>query len=174
MKTNWQTDRGQLNHNWLQNSVLVALNHALRVADGKISSRNLYQTMYEDIVRWQERSCEIPELITRFNEEMSPKVFFEHEPLHRCAREIRSWLVPLIHELWVRREKVSEKIKTAMASYDTAEQAYKNLHSRIKDLSQEQAEEDLVVIRQILNDFIHACEKLSLSISNFPQKIRCV
>ena len=174
MKTSWQTDRGQLNHNWLQNSVLVALNHALRVADGKISSRNPYRTMYEDIVRWQERNCEIPKLIARFNEEMSPKVFFEHEPLNRCATEIRSWLVPAIHELWVRREKVSEKINTAMTSYDTAEQAYKNLYSRMKDLSQEQAAEDLSSIRQILNDFIQACEMLSLSISNFPHTIRCV
>lgn len=174
MKTAWQTERGQLNHNWLQNGVLVSLNHALRVVDGKVRSANMHQTLGEDVARWQERRGDIEALLGRFEDEMSPKALFEHEPLRRCTQQIRLWLTPLVHELWMGREKVAEKIDRAMDAYHSAEQAYNQVRSELDQLPVEIAPQGLLPFKQSLDEFIAACDALSQSISALPDEIRCV
>ncbi|MCX6580745.1 MAG: hypothetical protein NT166_11240 [Candidatus Aminicenantes bacterium] len=174
MVNNWQTDRGQLNHNWLQNGVLVALNHALGITAGTVRSQNVRQTLAEDIERWQERRHELPALLARFEDEMSPKIFFDREPLSNCTEEDRSWLLPITHDLWLQREKVKEKVDTAMSAYETATQSYSRLHSALEQLPEVPGNEDLGPFQLLLQEFKTACETLSRAISAFPQGIRCV
>lgn len=174
MAPNWQIDRGQLNHNWLQNGVIVALNHAVGVATGTVLPRNVRQTLAEDINRWQERQQEFPSFLARFEDEMSPKVYFDQEPLSNCTEEVRSWLLPVTHDLWLQREKVKEKINTAMSAYETATETYRKLHEALEQLPEIPANEDLIPFQWVLTEFKTACENLSQAISAFPQDIRCV
>ena len=174
MNSKWQIDRGQLNHNWLQNGVIVALNHAFGITSGKVRPINVRQTLFDDLDRWQERHQELPILIDRFEDEMSPKIYFDHEPLSNCTEEVRGWLLPLTHDLWLLRERVKEKIDTAMSAYKVANQAYEQLHSALVQLSNVPKCEELGSFQLLLQEFMNACETLSQAISVFPQEIRCV
>lgn len=174
MVNNWQTDRGQLNHNWLQNGVLVALNHALGITTGTVRTRNIRQTLIEDIERWQERRQELPALLARFEDEMSPKIFFDREPLSNCTEEDRSWLLPITHDLWLQREKVKEKIDAATAAYEAAEKAYEPLHAALGQLPEAPTKEEAGAFERLLREFTTSCETLSHAISAFPHEIRCV
>ena len=174
MVSNWQIDRGQLNHNWLQNGVLVGLNHALNISSGRVRSQNARGSLSEDVRRWQERRRELPGLLDRFENEMSPKVFFERPPLCRCSDETKRWLIPLIHELWLRRERISEKIGTAKDAYKTAELTYEGVRARLDKLPESPTLEDLKMIERSLREFTTACETLSRAISSLPHEIRCV
>ena len=174
MVVNWQTDRGQLNHKWLQNGVLVALNHALGVTVGTVRPMDVRQTLFEDIMRWQERHQKLPDLLHRFENEMSPRVFFDHIPLSRCDDEIKSWLIPLTHDLWLRQEKVKEKIDAALLAYKAAEKAYESLYLTFEQLPETPTKEDLGPLELLIKDFKTSCETLSRAISAFPHEIRCV
>ncbi|MCC5846786.1 MAG: hypothetical protein JJU29_01735 [Verrucomicrobia bacterium] len=173
MKNEWQTDRGQLNHNWLQNGVLVALNHAERIASDGVRSSVVRQTLAEDIQRWDERRIELPAFLDRFENEMSPKVFFERAPLCRCSAETKQWLIPLTHELWLGREKVQEKMAAAKQAYETAEQKYEVVHADLESMPETPTMEDLQPFERVLREFTTACESLSKAISAFPHEIRC-
>ncbi len=170
----WQIDRGQLNHNWLQNGVIVALNHGVRLATGGVRSSVVRQALEEDILRWGERRNEVPGFLDRFENEMSPKELFDRIPLCRCSVTTKSWLVPLIHELWLRREKVPEKIVTAKVAYETAERNYKIVHAALQMIPEAPTLDDLWPFERLLREFTTACEDLSLAISALPHEIRVV
>ena len=174
MTLKWQIDRGQLNHNWLQNGVLVGLHHALGVAAGTVRPRNIRQTLAEDVLRWQERRQMVPQLLDRFENEMSPKVFFERIPLCRCSAETKGWLIPLTHDLWLRREKVQVKIATASKAYDTTERTYEAVQADLEKMPQSPTIEDLWPFERLLRAFTTACESLSSAISALPNEIHCV
>jgi regulator of sirC expression with transglutaminase-like and TPR domain len=113
-------------------------------------------------------------LLRRFENEMSPRIFFYQIPLCRCSDESKSWLVPLTHELWLRREKVKKKIDTAMEAYEAAEKAYETAHAALEQLPEAPTIEDLGPFKRILREFTTACETLSRVISVFPDESRCV
>jgi hypothetical protein len=170
----WQIERGQLNHNWLQNGVLVALNHAVRIASGDVRSSVVRQALTEDIQRWDERRTEVPGFLERFENEMSPKVFFDRVPLFRCSDETKGWLIPLTHELWLRRETVREKIGKAKMVFAHANQVYETVHADLAKIPESPSIEDLKPFGRLLHEFTVACEALSKAISSLPHEIRCV
>lgn len=174
MAGNWQTDRGQLNHNWLQNGVLVALNHAVRLAAGGVRSSMLRQALTEDVMRWSERRSELPGFLDRFESEMSPKTFFDRLPLSRCSDDTKGWLIPLPHDLWLKREKVPEKIDTAKGAYEAAERIYASVLADLERIPDTPTIEDLWPFERLLREFTDACEALSRAISAFPHEIRVV
>jgi hypothetical protein len=172
--SNWQADRGQINHNWLQNGVLVGLHHALNISSGMVRSQNARGSLLEDVQRWQERRNELPEFLGRFENEMSPKVLFDRIPLCRCSIETRRWLIPLTHELWFRREKVQDKIGAAKEAYDNAELTYRAVQSNLGNIPESPTLEDLRPFERLLREFMTACEYLSRAISALPHEIRVV
>lgn len=174
MAISWETDRGQLNHNWLQNGVLVGLNHALGIVTGAIRSRYVRRKLAEDIQRWQDRRQDLPRFLGRFVNEMSPKIYFDRIPLCRCSDETKQWLVPLIHNLWLRREHIEKKLVVATDAYRKAEKTYEQLHMALEKLPESPSAEELQSLQRILRDFTTACENLSRAISAFPHEIRYV
>ncbi len=174
MTTNWQNDRAQLSHNWLQNGVIVALYHAMGVVIGRVRVREVRKTLNEDIIRWCERHHEFSDLLIRFEAEMSPKVFFDQVPLCRCSDETKEWLIPLTHELWMRRENVKEKNASAMVAFQTVECAYEKACSAFEALPESPVAEDMELLGLRLRDMTTACETLARAISAFPHEIRCV
>jgi len=174
MKPIWQISRGQLNHNWLQNGVLIALNHAVGVVAGTVRTRNARQTLAEDVKRWEEREEEVPAFLDRFEDEMSPKIFFQHAPLSRCSDETPNWLIPLTHELWLKRENVKEKVGRAREAYELAVLTYRAVCAELERLSEAPTAEDIQRFSPALREFTGACEALSRAISAFPHEVRCV
>lgn len=170
----WQIDRGQLNHNWLQNGVLVGLNHALSIVNGSVRTSKVRKSLTNNVLRWQERKMELRELLVRFENEMSPRVLFETLPLCRCSEETKKWLVPIIHELWLKRENIMTKISVARESYQKVEVAFAQVSQSLNKLPETPAGEDYVSFVITLRLFTAACETLSQSISALPQEIRCV
>ena len=169
----WQMQRGYLNHNWLQNGVLVALNHARVVVSDKVRAKNARQTMEDDISRWPERREDLVRLLRRFEEEMSPKVYFSFPPLSRCTNDIKRWLIPFTHERWLVRENVKDKIKTALAAHKSAERAFKVTRITLNKLPEPATLASLQRVDSSLKDFISACETLSEAISVLPNRITC-
>jgi hypothetical protein len=174
VSSRWQIDRGQLNHNWLQNGVLVGLHHALNISSGMVRSQNARGSLLEDVQRWQERRNELPAFLGRFENEMSPKVLFDRIPLCRCSVETRKWLIPLTHELWLRREKVQEKIALVKEAYKVAERTYERVHADLQKIPLTPTIEELWLFERLLREFTAACEDLSLAISALPHEIRVV
>jgi hypothetical protein len=170
----WQMDRSRLNHNWLQNSVLVALHHAVNVTAGRVLLGNPKRVLVEDVARWKERRQDVLELLGRFESEMSPSVLFGQIPLIRCSNETKDWLVPLTHELWLRREKVQEKMDAASDAYKSAESAYKTVKEALDALPESPTVDDLGPIELLLRAFTASCEALSRVVSTLPNEIRCV
>jgi hypothetical protein len=169
----WQVDRGLLNHNWLQNGVLVALNHALNVASGKVRARDVKETLIQDIHRWQERQAELTALLGRFEEEMSPNVLFEQIPLSRLSPETRNWLLPLAHHLWLLRTGAGDKIHAAMVAFREAAQAFRVVDSALIDLNGTPTSDNLRLVSVLLQAFIERADNLAESISALPSRILC-
>ena len=173
MVPQWQIDRGQLNHNWLQNGVLIALNHALGVTDETVRPRDVARTLAEDIDRWPERSADLSSLVDRFETEMSPKIYFDFPPLSRCPAETREWLMPLTHELWLQRVGVREKTLAAKTAYGEADKAYVAAVSALAVLPKVPAPNDLHLMGTLLLAFIGRCTTLAEAISALPQRVIC-
>jgi len=168
----WQIQRGQLNHNWLQNGVIIALNHASGICSGSVRPRQITQTLTEDISRWQERKAELANLLDRFENEMSPKIYFGIPPLSNCPKETRNWLEPLTHELWLQRG-VREKIDIAKEAYKKTESAFQKLHAAFTALPSAPTADDLKPVCALLKLFIDSCMELSASISALPNRVIC-
>ncbi|MBK5275592.1 MAG: hypothetical protein JJE30_11140 [Desulfuromonadales bacterium] len=168
----WQIDRGQLNHNWLQNGVVVALNHASGICTGTVRPRDITRSLSEDINRWQERSTELSSLLNRFVVEMSPRIYFNSPPLSRCPEETRSWLEPLTHELWLQRG-MREKIDAAKAAYQKADSAFQKIYAELSNLPSSPTTDDLKPACSQLQTLIARCQALADSISALPHRVLC-
>ncbi len=166
----WQDERNQLNHNWLQNGVLVALNHALSVVSGNVRCSSARRTLTEDVARWTERSGDMPGFLDRCENEMSPRALFRIVPLCRCSDETKRWLEPLIHERWLEREQIHEKIFRAKSYYASAEHHYGILLALLRGLSNS-PDDDISSCLKALHDFTGECQNLSNAISALPHEI---
>jgi hypothetical protein len=169
----WQTDRSQLNHNWLQNVVLVGLRHALEIVAGGVRPHGVHRALSADVLRWAVRGQETRRLLLRFEEEMSPRLFFDVPPLSRCSLETKGWLVPVTHQLWLSRERVADGIAAGLAAYDAVEHAYGAVAAALQALPDAMTAEDLREFRVPLETFAAACESLSHAISDLPRRITC-
>ncbi|MCX7176045.1 MAG: hypothetical protein NT159_19400 [Proteobacteria bacterium] len=173
MLPQWQIERGQLNHNWLQNGVLVALNHALSISFGMVRPGDIPRTLTEDVGRWPERRAELSLLLDRFEDEMSPKIHFAYPPLSHCPAETLDWLKPLVHELWLQRWGILEKIDAAKDAYRAADRAFLPVVSALSNLPRTPAPDDLRLVSLLLQTFIEQCQALADSISALPQRVLC-
>ena len=167
----WQIDRGQLNHNWLQNVVLVGLGHSFEVCAGGVKPYSVRRALLMDVLPWHTRRAELHQLLRRFENEMTPKMFFDLPPLSRCSVATKEWLVPVTHQLWLAREKVPEKISSALSAYVATEHAYNPLCAAVEALPEDSTVESLEPIELLLKTFAKACESLARSISALPRSI---
>jgi hypothetical protein len=113
-------------------------------------------------------------MLDRFESEMSPMVFFDRVPLCRCSDETKEWLMPLIHDLWMRREYVNEKVGSVRRAYDAAEQTYETVRVALGKVPEPPTVEDLSSFERVLRIFTTCCETLSRAISALPHEIRCI
>lgn len=152
----------------------MSLRHAQGISRGAVRSSSSRRAISEDVLRWRERRGEVPQLLERFETEMSPRALFDLLPLSRCTEATRRWLIPVIHELWLARGHLREKIAKAMKAYGEAERVYEHALAEIEKLSDSPSIAELLEIDKSLNAFTTSCELLSRCISDLPRDIRCV
>ncbi len=171
MAPRWQRERDQLNHNWLQNVVLMAANHALGVTAGAVIAGDARQTLAEDIRHWRERGGEISVLLDRLEAEMSPAVYFKIPPMSLCPDDTKRWLVPLTHELWRRRNRLGGAIARARACHSGVESVFQDLTSLLDGMPQGMDAASLKRIDPVLQQFTSQCRALSGAISALPREV---
>src|ERR1039457_499178 len=94
----WQKRRGELNHDWLKNRLILPLSKWLNIIDGDVEDPGFQSETLRLLLReWVESYPKIVTLLKDVESEMSPRSLFEEAPLHRCDPETLQWLPALCH-----------------------------------------------------------------------------
>src|ERR1035438_3705378 len=118
----WQRRRTVLNHDWLKNRFLTALDAAQNIFSGRIHGEVYLSHLIEDVLLdWASRRGEIEELVASFEMQMSPKVLFETEPLVNAEMDTRRRCGAVIHGLWLGRYPVADWVVSAKRAFANAD-----------------------------------------------------
>jgi hypothetical protein len=171
---NWQQERIRLNHDWLKNELIQHIRAFIQrlSADAPNASR-LAEFAAEDWAKWKSNRTDIRALIASAEDALSPRQLIAQGPLSEGDPEITEFLSALVHELWLVRYPVREKISEANAALDEADMYCKkigNALDRPENL-------DIRCLQQTLGTFklFHiAIEHLTQCIHALPQKVHVV
>ena len=170
----WQHRRSRLNHDWLKNRYLNALDGFLALLASPNGSANvLNEFVRYDLGEWENRSREAGDLIWSFVQEMSPRAVVALPPLCLLPDETRTWLGRSLHHLWLTRYPVSNRVDAAARALEEADQAYR----RIKQNLGPGPACATPRLRELRGDFEalrDACRRLGDSIGKLPQEVLVV
>ena len=100
--TDWQTERSRVNHDWLKNKLINKLNSLAKLpGDGHTRS-----IISENLIQWDEQIGKLQTLIETLEHDMSPSRLFEQPPLDKIGDRHRSWMLPLLHDHWCRKNDI--------------------------------------------------------------------
>jgi hypothetical protein len=177
--TRWQRERCQLNHDWLKNRCIPALDRFLNRLDGRIdddeaeveSDRKFLASL---LPQWPERRAEFVALLRGFETEMSPELLFTDGPLARCPPNTRRWLEPVVRSLWLNRYPVRQWLVDGYMYLEAVDAAYRRVRQRIAAAGERPIAADLRAARQEfawLRDYL---DRLSKVIERFPSQIQVI
>ena len=154
----WQSERNDLNHDWLKNKLLERSNAWLD-AWGTAEAFSGFRSIWPFCGPQFER---IRKLIEQLDTAMSPKVLFEEEPLSRCDADTKAWLGDLMDALWRVRHLIREQQAQAKKALEQALTAWNHLAKVGVDNA----------VKAEVQAFRDACARLSDIISKFPHEVR--
>ena len=109
--TEWQTERSRVNHDWLKNKFINNLNSLARLpGDGHTRA-----ILAENLNQWNDQIGKLQTLIDTLEHDMSPVRLFEQPPLDRIGDRHKSWMLPLLHDHWCRKNNIAG-IKSQMSA----------------------------------------------------------
>lgn len=162
----WQRLRSSLNHDWLKNEYLTNLDGLIvRLQASKSVGTGVDKEMQAYLSVWKRRHPEMVNLINTAEDCLSPRTFFDRNPLIHCLPEHRTWLDPLIHGLWLYRYGVREKAVEALGLLSEADQLHGKLDTELKN------GETLASMSAKLEAFTDIVKQLSYLLSSFPVKV---
>ena len=171
----WLSRRREINHDWLKNRFIVALNSWLRLLDGAIEDSILEKAFLRDVLpQWETRRSEVNALIQDFEKEMSPRQLFNELPLSRCDAQTKQWLGELVHRLWIMRVSAKELTSTAKRFVSAADTAYTELSQIVRARPTGDLVTNMKPHRRLFERFRDACQKLGDTVSEFPHEINVV
>ena len=174
MNQTWQAKRTNLNHDWLKNVYLTALEKWVNVLDDRVDDPGFERDfLSERFSQWPERQQSAERLIVSFESDMSPKTLLDRPPLQRCRPETKVWLGSLIHALWLSRQEVAAMIRDAKEHMETADALYKQLDAALVTRLGT-CLDDLRPLRDDFAAFYSACALLAASVSRFPNSVKVV
>lgn len=153
----WQADRGELNHDWLKNRFLLALDEWLGWLRGELVGEYDPDPV---LAEWADHRGALAELLDGFEREMSPAALFEPAaatPLARCRPATRRWLQPLARSLWLARYPVRGWLVHGYVCLKAADEAYHRA-ARVRT-------------EPAVRAFRDACAALSAALSRFPSRV---
>jgi len=172
MVNSWQQRRSEFNHEWLKPKYLNAVQsfiERLRATDLDSFGR-LQEFIEMDFPAWRKHSADAWWLIQHFEDEMSPKILFNYQPLVNCDNEIKVWLAPLEHELWLTRCKVRARVKNAEELVRKVDDDFADLTANLPAFGPNYVAELKALLSQ-WQLFGEDCFALSKCLSEFPHRI---
>jgi hypothetical protein len=175
MVIEWQRKRAEFNHDWLKIRYINALQSflsRLRRRDLQ-NTKHLYEFLEQDFPAWGKYSKAAWWLVHQFENEMSPARLFDTPPLNGCPQEMKLWLAPLVHSLWLQRINVRGIVSSASA-------LIKNIDHEFASLSKGLPGSDdryVLKLREMFPEwesYTKLCLQLSQRLSLFPRKIEIV
>jgi len=166
MLNEWQKRRSDLNHRRLGNQFRTTFGNAVNVLKGKVRwSGSTSDVLLECITEWRTISTDASSLLTTFEEEMSPRFYFNVPPLHNCDSETQSWLPQLIHELWLRRYPITTWVADAQVALRQADSVCAEINTMLPAAGNAQAL-PAIILKTTL--FQEACDEVVERISVLP------
>jgi hypothetical protein len=168
----WQQRRGEFNHDWFKPEYLIALQAFLeRLQEEDPGSMNrLREFMEVDFPVWEERSRDAWWLIQHVEQEMSPTSLFNTEPLNKCGVETKGWLVPLIHDLWLKRYGIRQLVVKAEDLLTRVDEGFAKLAANMPK-TDESYHQRLKSNLSAWKKFVDDCFEFSQCLSEFPHAI---
>ncbi|MCP4545547.1 MAG: hypothetical protein GY835_03640 [bacterium] len=175
MYETWQRRRGALNHDWLKNDYLKAVDAFLaRLEQKSPDPERLEEFLSVDLPGWDRQRPNLESLLDAAEECLSPRRLFDVPPLSNAAPETLVWLPALTHALWLARHPIQQRIAEAHAALQKAEATYKRISQELSCNDRKVGIEPLQASRSAFVDFSGALRALSCAISALPQKILVV
>ena len=151
--------KSALNHDFLQNRFLTFLAARQAMLD------NPQTAMREDLINrldeWIERKPDIVNLVEGMEAALSPRQLLYQLPLDSLPEDYKSWLRPLIHELYCARTGIREKVDALKVKIEAVDNLVTAI---IKGQGTKDAGKRLY----------QACRELSEGISSLPSQIQVI
>ena len=165
----WQIRRNKFNHYWLQNIFLNSFKDFI----GQLQKCNpdmvlISKFLEEDFPAWKSKRQDAEWIVQSFEDKMFPQQLLSVSPLNRCDEGTREWLGRLVHELWLSRYLVKEKLKESQEALIEVNKMYEKLASQLEQ-SMPIRLTKLISLRPQFCELKQTYKALSKSLSNLPQ-----
>ena len=173
MPDKWQKCRNEFNHDWLKNEYLKAINAFIKRLDQhKPDRKRIQEFLRIDLQDWTIRRNDVQYLLDEAENVLSPQNLFNHLPLSQCSAEVKEWLPSLIHEYWLWRNSIKQKISRVRLAKNNVDTMYDLV---IGNIGSDIEQTDIVCLKdskEVFRKFAEALRTLSNAICEFPHKIR--
>lgn len=170
----WQRQRSFLNHDWLKNCYLPALDTWLNILEGAVEDPDFEEFFVNNRLReWPTHRPLLDSLLLSFENKMSPLVWFDQEPLSQLSSETKAWLRPLIHGLWCVRVKARGLLDETTSRLGECDERYSHL-IRVIEAQDRTDSTSLAAYCREFGEFGNACRALAKTLSQFPNRIEAV
>jgi hypothetical protein len=120
----WTERRARINHDWLKNRYLQALGMWMNMLDGQVEDRVFERRFIEGILpEWVQRRAELEQLLEDYPSALSPAQLLagpEALPISNPP----DWLGAALHALWLRRERIPERVAEVRTLVHQTDDAY--------------------------------------------------
>ena len=107
----WQTERSRINHDWLKNKFINNLYSLARYPEDTYTWKNTKANFEQ----WDEQIGKLQTLVDTIEYAMSPARLFEQPPLDKISDCHKSWMVPLLHKYWYKKNNIRDiKVKLSV------------------------------------------------------------
>jgi len=107
----WEFRRARLSHDDLKNELSPALSKLCRVLGQHVSDHK-FVVSFRDycLPRIKRLGEDLSNMMTCAPSALSPRQFFNREPLSLCDADTMEWLPVVIHDLWITRADVMGRL----------------------------------------------------------------
>jgi len=163
----WHERRARFNHDFLKN---VFKNHMKSMAmlfDQKCgkSLGLMREHLTNDMPTWKIKREEAHDLVDSFLSEASPRSLLDRPPLMRLPPETRSWLGPLVHQLWLARHSIKDHHLAMENALIEMDRAYSNFMKEAEP-DRLRSAEDLESIKPHFQVLFDRCNALIIAFEN--------
>jgi hypothetical protein len=166
----WQKRRSEFNHDWLKNQYIPALAKCQNLLDGRIEDEEFEGSFLRRIFPlWEQRRADALEIITLYEQMMSPAGLLNAPPLVRLCDGEKRWLGPVLHSLWLSRTHADKFATDAAEVVRRVDASYFLLKQSLGD-----APTDAAALRPFarqFSDFRKSLQELANVMSAFPREI---
>jgi hypothetical protein len=132
MSQEWIQLQSRLTHDVLKNRLMPGSGRVLNILRGLVESdaAEAFRTGVEQT--WREHQASFINLVQTCEQQISPRRYFESPPLVYVSDEARSWLPPLIHEIWVERFGIHQWVISGLGMIEKVETCIESISRELQ------------------------------------------